>query len=95
MVLLIFTQHCPILQTAFLRQCRPKIGHQSALVALTGMSQGTTKDISSYICIFEMVITWFVGDHMSDDTNCYYFIEGFIQTPYRTRDIELESYYPH
>lgn len=61
------------------RQCSPKTSQQSALVALTGMRQGLIEEISSYICKFEAVITWFIGDHMQDDTIRYHFIQRFNQ----------------
>lgn len=67
----------PALQTAFLRQFRPETGQQSALVALTGMRQGPTEEISEYIRRFNIVITRFVGNHLTDETIKFYFIQGF------------------
>ena len=65
------------LQTAFLRQFRPETGQQSALVALTGMRQGLSEEISEYIRRFNTVITRFVGNHLTNETIRYYFIQGF------------------
>jgi hypothetical protein len=67
----------PALQAAFLRQFRPETGQQSALVALTGMRQGPTEEISEYIRRFNTVITRFVGNHLTNETIRYYFIQGF------------------
>ena len=69
--------HWPALQTAFLRQFRPETGQQSALVALTGMRQGPTEEILEYIRRFNTVITRFVGNHLTNETIRYYFIQGF------------------
>ena len=67
----------PSLQTAFLRQFRPETGQQNALVALTGMRQGPTEEISEYIRRFNTVVTRFVGNHLTGETIRYYFIQGF------------------
>jgi hypothetical protein len=67
----------PTLQTAFLRQFRPETGQQNALVALTGMRQGPTEEISEYIRRFNTVVTWFVENHLTGETIEYYFIQGF------------------
>ena len=65
------------LQTAFLRQFRPEMGQQSALVALTNMRQGPSEGITSYIRRFEMVVTHYVGTLLTNDTIKFYFIQGF------------------
>ena len=65
------------LQTSFLRQFRPETGQQNALVALTGMRQGPTEEISEYIRRFNTVVTRFVGNHLTEETIRYYFIQGF------------------
>ena len=67
----------PTLQTAFLRQFRPETGQQNALVALTEMRQGPTEGITEYIRRFNTVVTRFVGNHLTNDTIRYYFIQGF------------------
>ena len=65
------------LQTAFLRQFRPEMGQQSALVALTNMRQGPSEGITSYIRRFETVVTRYVGTLLTNDTIKFYFIQGF------------------
>ena len=67
----------PTMQTAFLRQFKPETGQQNALVALTEMRQGPTEGITEYIRRFNTVVTRFVGNHLTDDTIRYYFIQGF------------------
>jgi hypothetical protein len=65
------------LQAAFLRHYKLVIGHQQALVVLTNIEQGLSKDITSYVCRFEIVCTRYVQNLLNDDTICHYFIQGF------------------
>jgi hypothetical protein len=63
------------LQAAFLRQFRPKVGQQNALMALSNIRQGVDEDITSYVRRFTVVCSRFVGQMLTDDTIRHYFIQ--------------------
>ncbi len=65
------------LQAVFLRQFRPEVGQQNALMALSNIRQGADEDITSYVRRFKVVCTMFVGQMLTDDTIRHYFIQGF------------------
>ncbi|KAH9536061.1 hypothetical protein CY35_17G086200 [Sphagnum magellanicum] len=65
------------LQAAFLRQFRPEVGQQNALMALSNIRQGADEDITSYVRRFRVVCTRFVGQMLTYDTIRHYFIQGF------------------
>ena len=41
------------------------------------MKQGPKKDITSYVCRFKVVCIQYIGMLLDDQTNLYYFIQGF------------------
>jgi len=65
------------LQAAFLRQFRPKVRQQNALMALSNIRQGVDEDITSYVRRLRVVCTRFVGQMLTDDTIRHYFVQGF------------------
>jgi hypothetical protein len=41
------------------------------------MRQGPTEEILEYICCFNTVVTRFVGNHLTEESIRYYFIQRF------------------
>lgn len=67
------------LMRAFLENYRPEVGQSAALTALANFRQGKDEDIISYIRRFELVVSRFVGNLLTDDTLRHFFLQGLYQ----------------
>ena len=63
------------LQKKFLNEFWPDVGQSTALRTLASLKQGGNEEISTYIRIFDLVRTRFMGTILNDDTLKQFFIQ--------------------